>query len=81
MAWMVVTGNRASPHLLKRMIDRRFNEPELRLMLEQATGYHADIDPGRWVIESIHHRGPWEVIVEPDPANQRLIVITAYSVG
>ena len=29
-----------SPHLLKRMVDRSFNEADLRLMLENAIGYH-----------------------------------------
>ena len=31
-----------SPHLLKRMVDRRFTEVDLRRMLERATGYRED---------------------------------------
>jgi len=36
-----------SPHLLKRMEDRRFTEVDLRRMLEQATGYRPDVATGR----------------------------------
>jgi hypothetical protein len=68
-----------SPHLLKRMVDRRFNEADLRLMLEEAAGYHSDIAPGRWVVESRRAGLPWEIIVEPLPDERILLVITAYS--
>ena len=69
-----------SPHLLKRMYDRRFREVDLRRMLERATGYHADVVEGRWVIETRHHRKSWEVIIEPDLERQLLVVVTAYPV-
>lgn len=69
-----------SPHLLKRMIDRRFNEADLRLMLENATGYHEDHEAGRWGIETTHNGRSWEVIVEPLPEEQVLVVVTAYPV-
>jgi hypothetical protein len=69
-----------SPHLLKRMIDRGFNEADLRLMMEQATGYHEDYEEGRWVIVATHAGRAWEVIVEPWPDESVLVVITAYPV-
>lgn len=69
-----------SPHLLKRMIDRGFNEADLRLMMEQATGYHEDHEEGRWVIVAIHAGRAWQVIVEPLPDEAVLVVITAYPV-
>ena len=69
-----------SPHLLKRMDDRRFTEIDLRRMLERATGYRPDVVEGRWVIETRHHRRAWEVIVEPDWERQLLVVVTAYPV-
>ena len=69
-----------SPHILKRMIDRHFDEIELRLMMADASGYHADIEPGRWVIETKKNKGPWEVIVEPDLTESVLVVVTAYAV-
>lgn len=68
-----------SPHLLKRMVDRHFNETDLRVMMTAATGYRADHEPGRWVVEALHQSRPWEVIVEPDPDDELLVVITAYS--
>jgi len=67
-----------SPHLLKRMVDRRFNEIDLRSMLGRATGYRRDIVKGRWVILTRHRRQAWEVIVEPDSTEELLVVITAY---
>jgi len=67
-----------SPHLLKRMVDRQFNEAELRLMFEDATGYHPDVAQGRWAIEAQRGRRPWEVIVEPLPDERVLLVVTAY---
>ena len=69
-----------SPHLLKRMIDRRFNEADLRVMLENATGYHENHEEGRWCIETRHGARQWEVIVEPQPDEQVLVVVTAYAV-
>ena len=69
-----------SPHLLKRMMDRRFTEADLRGMLEEASGHHADVVSGRWVIQASHDGLPWEVIVEPDDSVPCLVVITAYPV-
>lgn len=69
-----------SPHLLKRMVDRRFTEVDLRGMLERVSGYHEDVVEGRWVIETRHRGKAWEVIVEPDWERQLLVVVTAYPV-
>jgi len=70
-----------SPHLLKRMVDRQFNETDLRLMLEQAAGYHEDVEPGRWVLECTLDSRSWEVIVEPQSDAKVLVVVTAYPLG
>jgi hypothetical protein len=69
-----------SPHLEKRMVDRDFTEVDLRAMLENAEAYSADAVEGRWLIETRHGRNPWHVIVEPDPVELLLVVITAYPV-
>ena len=69
-----------SPHLLKRMTDRRFTEVELRRMLEHARGYREDIVEGLWIIEVNRGRVVWEVIVEPERTSQSLVVVTAYPV-
>lgn len=47
-------------------------------MLEHSRGYRPDIVEGRWVIVTSHRRRTWEVIVEPDFHDRRLVVITAY---
>lgn len=70
-----------SPHLLKRMTDRRFSEAELRLMLEDASAYHEDCEPGRWVVETRHVGCAWEIIVEPVAHEKLLVVVTAYPLG
>ena len=67
-----------TPHLEKRMGDRDFTEVDLREMFERARGYSAAVIDGRWIIETRHRRRGWHVIVEPDPDEQLLVVITAY---
>ena len=69
-----------SPHLLKRMGDRRFTEIDLRRMLERGSGYREDVADGRWVIETKHRRKAWEVVVEPDFERELLVIVTAYPV-
>jgi len=69
-----------TPHLEGRMVDRNFNEIDLRTMLEKAKRYHPDVVEGRWVIETKHRRRRWEVIVEPDAEAKLLVVVTAYPV-
>lgn len=70
-----------TPHMEKRMADREFTEVDLRTMLEDAEGYRADLQEGRWVIETGLRGVPWEVIVEPDPSDRLLVAVTAYSSG
>jgi hypothetical protein len=62
------------------MVDRRFTEVELRSMLTRALGVRPDVVEGRWVVESRHARRRWEVIVEPDPETELLVIVTAYAV-
>jgi len=66
------------PHLRKRMLGRNFNETDLRAILEDAAGYREDHEPGRYVVEAIHGGERWHIIVEPQPDEQTLVVITAY---
>ncbi|MEM8496327.1 MAG: DUF4258 domain-containing protein [Planctomycetota bacterium] len=69
-----------SPHLLKRMKDRGFNETDLREMIEVATDYRPGEHPGRFVLATKHAGNAWEVVVEPDDIEELSIVITAYPV-
>lgn len=68
-----------TPHLLKRMVDRGFNEVELRQMLDLATSYRPSASEGRFVIGVRYHETEWEIVVEPDELTQQLLVITAYA--
>ena len=66
--------------MLEWPVDRRFNETELRLMLEAATGYHENHEEGRWAVETSRDGSPWLIIVEPLAKEQVLVVVTAYPV-
>ena len=70
-----------TPHLEQRMEERDFTEVDVREMLEAATGFAADVVDGRFLIESQLRERRWHVIVEPDPEDSLLVVVTAYSVG
>lgn len=67
-----------SPHLLKRMEDRRFTEIDLRAMLGRATVLEREALPGRWLVTTRHRGRGWSVIVEPDPILEVIVVVTAY---
>ena len=69
-----------SIHALKRMVDRRLSEVELRSMMSVAVNLRENHEPGRWVMDAIHESRPWEVVVEPDLTDRLLVVITAYPV-
>jgi hypothetical protein len=69
-----------SPHLLKRMADRRFNEADLRAMLADASGYREDIEESRWLIHTRHGGQAWEIIAEPIVDENVLVIVTAYPV-
>jgi hypothetical protein len=68
-------------HLLEQMVERQFNEADLRLMLEDATGITPDFEQGRWLVSTVWGGKPWEVIVEPDFGTKVLVVVTAYMLG
>jgi hypothetical protein len=67
-----------SPHLLKRMAERSFNEVDLRSMLSVATQWRISSTQGRFIISSRLLARDWEIVVEPDEAENLLIIITAY---
>jgi hypothetical protein len=69
-----------SPHLLIRVVDRRFTEVDLRRTLGVAQGVRPDGVPGRWVAECRFRRRGWEIVLEPDAEAELLVVVTAYPV-
>lgn len=69
-----------SSHVEMRMGDRDFTEIDLRVMYDRAKDYRPDSISGRWVVETKHRRQPWEIIVEPDFEERKVVIITAYKV-
>ena len=66
-----------TPHLTKRMADRQFSEVDLRTMLADASDY-VEEPHGRFVVFAHLDQREWEIVVEPDPSDRVLLVITAY---
>jgi hypothetical protein len=62
------------------MVDRGFDEVDLRAMLARSRSFHRDVVDGRFVVDARHRGHPWEVIVEPDEDDEVLVVVTAYPV-
>jgi hypothetical protein len=63
------------------MAQRGFTETDLRTMLADASGYVPGQRPGRWRIQSQWSGRRWEVVVEPDVADEMLVVVMAYEVS
>jgi hypothetical protein len=68
-------------HLKERMVQRRFADVDLRLMMKQATGHRKARRAGRWILETKHQGRPWHVVVKPDYNARILEVVTAYEVN
>jgi hypothetical protein len=47
-------------------------------MLDKATGFRENHEKGRFIIETTHEGRRWVVIIEPSPADEVLIVVTAF---
>ena len=69
-----------SSELPDRMRERWFNEADLRQMLHDATEWSPDLEEGRFVVRSRWEGRNWEIIVEPDPEDRRLVIITAFRI-
>ena len=67
-----------TPHIEKRMVQRGFNEIDLRTMLHNSLEFIKDREPGRYIILSKMGIMKWEIIVEPDYDQKLLVVVTAY---
>ncbi len=65
-------------YLLKPMVDRRFNEVDLRLKLADAAHFYENHEEGRMVVETTHDGRRWAVVVEPLPSEKVLIIVMAY---
>jgi hypothetical protein len=67
-----------SPHLVRRMQERGFDEAELREMLADAHAIDPDVAPGRFLVRTKHAGRNWEIVVEPDPVDRVVVIVTAY---
>jgi hypothetical protein len=63
------------------MDERGFSELELRMMLTDAARLYPARRPGRWQVATRVGRRPWTVVVEPDPEEQIVYVVTAFPRG
>lgn len=79
-AWWHWELDVSNPHLRERMIVRRFNETDLRGMMQDGSALRPDIEPGRWLLKTRFDDADWEIVLEPDERRLRLIVVTAYEV-
>lgn len=70
-----------SGHAELRMEQRGVSEVDVRSMLQGARGHSPSVVPGRFVIDAAHAGRPWVLIVEPDPAERLLVVVTVYQVS
>jgi hypothetical protein len=68
-----------SSHVEDRMEDRAFTEVDLRAMIHRARAVVPSIVRGRFVLDTTHRRRRWAVIVEPDRARRRMVVVTAFA--
>ena len=66
-------------HVEGRMAERGFSEIELRTMLDNASELIPARHSGRWIIYTRHTGQPWRVVVEPDPEDKILMIVTAFS--
>ncbi len=65
-------------HVEARMEERGFSEVDLREMLEDALDLEQSRNPRRWLVRTRSGGAPWIVVVEPDPDEQVLLIVTAY---
>jgi len=47
-------------------------------MLQRASAYSPSVVENRFMIETTHRGRPWIVIVEPDPDERLLVIVTVY---
>jgi len=72
---------RLTDHILERMVDRRFNEVDLREMLESPVGVGVGAVAGRRVLQCELDGRDWKMVVEPERDEQKRLVVTAYPAG
>jgi hypothetical protein len=67
-----------TPHVESRMDEREFSELDLRTMIADATDLVSSRRPDRYLASTRLRGRPWTIVLEPDPEDQLLFVVTAY---
>jgi hypothetical protein len=65
-------------HVRERMEERGVSELELRAALERAGRLSPARRAGRWLARVHFRRRAWVIVLEPDPTEQIVYVITVY---
>lgn len=65
-------------HAERRMEERGLSEVELRTALECLKALEQGTTPGRWVASAIYRERNWAVVLEPEPLDRVVFVVTAY---
>jgi hypothetical protein len=68
-----------NPHVESRMEERGFSEVDLRAMLTDAFEVSPAKRAGRYLVSTRFRAQAWTVVLEPDPDDKLLFVVTAYS--
>jgi len=67
-----------TPHIERRMEERDVTELDLRSMLDGASEVRSRGVEGRFEVKTRHAGQPWIVVLEPDPEEERVYVVTAF---
>ena len=67
-------------HLLERMEIRNFNEANLREMIEATALIESGDVSTRFNLYARYDGDYWKIVVEPDPIDRVVIVVTAFTV-
>jgi len=65
-------------HVEARMLERGVSEVELRTMFEDASSFEQATRPGRYTVHARLAGRPWTIVVEPEPDERRLYVVTVH---
>ena len=65
-------------HVEARLLERGVSDIELRTMLDRALELVPGSRAGRWLVRTRHASRPWVVVVEPDPDERLLYVVTVH---
>lgn len=65
-------------HAARRMEERGLSEVELRTALERVKALEGGTTPGRWVATGRHRDQVWTIVLEPEPLDRVVFVVTAY---